>query len=146
MRFTRQQRGVTVPVDMVYLDATANPTRLSDVTLTADCAGLLYTPPREVTGTFDGTPFPLASEDFLTPVTGELVLTYVGGLASGLHTRSFRIQTGLWQGVGSLMMSGAGFGVGGQGDALTLPLCYLTVRPTVTTPTPLVIVPDSAWR
>lgn len=134
-------------MDMLYFDTSAGTVTFSGLTLSADAGGNTLSLPSVVTGTFDSVAFPLNSDDYLTPVTGDLIVTYVGTLSPGIYTFPFQVHTGLWQGFGGLMWAGAGYGVGGQGEQVCLPLLYLSVISLpVTAVTTLVTVPDSAWR
>lgn len=144
---SRTYDGGSLPVDMLYFDASAGTLTVAGLTLSADVGGETLLLPSVVTGTFDGAAFPLLSDDFLSPVTGDLILTYAGNLTTGIYTYPLRIQTGLWQGFGGMMWSGAGFGVGGQGEQVTFPLLYLSVLSLPTAAVnALATVPDSAWH
>ena len=145
MSFSRTYETITQPLDMVYFDASNDTVAVSNVTLSATMPGEVLRLPSGVTGTFNNSAFPLSSDDFLTPITGDLVLTYTGDFSTGIYTLSLLLTTGLWQGLGSLMASGAGYGVGGQGEQHALPLIYLSVLRLTTTDT-IPIVPDSAWH
>lgn len=137
-----------MPLDMIYVDALTGAATLSNITIQATSADDTLDAPAPLTATFNAQAFPLSGADYLTPVSGDLMVSAdTSGLSSGIYTYSLTSVSGRWQGLGRLMFSFAGFGVAGRLLLKVLPLVYVSVyaidSATVTTPA---TVPTSAWR